>query len=137
MVYKHAVVSAFRIYSSVVKMLQKQEVGGSAVKSHGNYIADHGKSWKNHGIVFLNFCGNPEHMSWVKGVSCQLMSEKSPLTYNWRSIVRCLVLSYLDESSSFLQVKRTCIKAWMGLKFSKIEHGSMELAALECLKKSP
>ena len=22
-------------------------------------IADHVKSWKNHGIVFLNFCGNP------------------------------------------------------------------------------
>ena len=44
---------------SVVKMLLKREVGGSAVNSHGNYIADHGKSWKNHGIVFLNFCGNP------------------------------------------------------------------------------
>ena len=21
-------------------------------------FVDHGKSWKNHGIVFLNFCGN-------------------------------------------------------------------------------
>ena len=29
------------------------------LNSHGNYIVDHGKSWKNHGIVFLNFCGNP------------------------------------------------------------------------------
>ena len=27
--------------------------------SHGNYIVNHGISWKNHGIVFLNFCGNP------------------------------------------------------------------------------
>ena len=44
---------------SVVKMLLKEEVGGSALNSHGNYIADHGKSWKNHGIVFLNFCLNP------------------------------------------------------------------------------
>ena len=35
------------------------EVGGSALCSHGNYIVDHGKSWKNHGIVFLNFYGNP------------------------------------------------------------------------------
>ena len=43
----------------VVKLLRKEEVGGSALNSHGNYIADHGKSWKNHGIVFLNFCGNP------------------------------------------------------------------------------
>ena len=49
--------SAFRL--SVVKMLLKGEVGGRALKSHGNYTADQGKSWKNHGIVFLNFCGNP------------------------------------------------------------------------------
>ena len=44
---------------SVVKMLLKGEVGGCALNSHGNYIVDHGKSWENHGIVFLNFCGNP------------------------------------------------------------------------------
>ena len=44
---------------SVVKMLLKGEVGGCALNSHGNYIVDHGKSWKNHGIVILNFCGNP------------------------------------------------------------------------------
>ena len=42
---------------SVVKMLLKEE--GGALNSHGNYIVDDGKSWKNHGIVFLNFCGNP------------------------------------------------------------------------------
>ena len=46
--------SAFML--SMVKMPLKGDVGG-----HGNYIADHGKSWKNHGIVFLNFCGNPGH----------------------------------------------------------------------------
>ena len=45
---------------SVVKMLLKGEVGGSALNSHGNYIVDRGKSWKNHGIVLLNFCGNPD-----------------------------------------------------------------------------
>ena len=44
---------------SVVKMLLKGEVGGRALISHGNYIVDHGKSWKNHGIVFLNLCWNP------------------------------------------------------------------------------
>ena len=44
---------------SMVKMLLKGEVGGSALNSHGNYIVDHGNSWKNHGILFLNFCGNP------------------------------------------------------------------------------
>ena len=37
----------------MVKMLLKEEVGGRALNSHGNYIDDHGKSWKNHGIVYL------------------------------------------------------------------------------------
>ena len=45
--------------------------------------------------------------------------------------------SFLIGSYSFLQVTRTAIKAWMGLKFRKIKHGSMELVALERLKKSP
>ena len=48
----------FTFMLSVVKLLLKGEVGGSALNSHGNYIFDRGKSWKNHGIVFLNFCGN-------------------------------------------------------------------------------
>ena len=43
----------------MVKMLLKREVGGCALNSHGNYIVDHGTSWKHHGIVILNFCGNP------------------------------------------------------------------------------
>ena len=41
MVYKHAVFAAFRIYA---------QSGGD-----DNYIVGHA----NHGIVFLNFCGNP------------------------------------------------------------------------------
>ena len=49
--------SAFML--SVVQMLLEGEVGGRTLNSHGNYIVDHGKSWKNHGIVFLIFCGNP------------------------------------------------------------------------------
>ena len=47
-------------------MLLKGEVGDHALNSHGNYIVDHGKSWKNHGIVFLNFCGNPVVLSIVE-----------------------------------------------------------------------
>ena len=43
----------------MVKLLLKGVVGVCALNSHGNYIVDHGKSWKSHGIVFLNFCGNP------------------------------------------------------------------------------
>ena len=57
--FKYFTVAAFHIYLSVVTMPLKGKVGGHALKSHGNYIIDHGKSWKNHGIVFLNFCGNP------------------------------------------------------------------------------
>ena len=52
--------SAFML--SMVKMLRKGEVGNHALNSHGNYIVDHGKSWKNHGIVFSNFCGNPVYV---------------------------------------------------------------------------
>ena len=52
--------AAFRIYLSVVKMQLKRGGWRRALKSHGNYIVDHGKSWKNHGIVFLNFCRNPD-----------------------------------------------------------------------------
>ena len=49
--------SAFML--SVVKLLLKGQVEVCALNSHGNYIVDHGKSWKNHRIVVLNFCGNP------------------------------------------------------------------------------
>ena len=42
-----------------------------------------------------------------------------------------LVPSFLDGSSSFLQITRTAIKAWMGLNFGKIPSLTSELAALE------
>ena len=42
-----------------------------------------------------------------------------------------LVPSFLDGSSSFLQVTRPTIKAWMGLNFGKIPSLTSELAALE------
>ena len=61
--FKYITVAAFCIYLSVVKMLLKGKVGDHALKSNGNYIIDHGKLWKNHGIVFLNFCGNPHYIS--------------------------------------------------------------------------
>ena len=40
---KYITVAAYRFYLSVVKMPLKGEVGGHALKSHGNYIVDHGK----------------------------------------------------------------------------------------------
>ena len=39
---------------SVVEMMLKGEVGGHALNSNGNYIADHEKTSKDHGIVILN-----------------------------------------------------------------------------------
>ena len=48
----------FTFMLSLVKMLLKGEFGGRALNSHRNYIVVHVKSWKKHGIVFLNFCGN-------------------------------------------------------------------------------
>ena len=49
--FKYITVSAFAFMLSVVKMPLKGKVGG-----YGNNNVDHGK---NHGIVLLNFCGNP------------------------------------------------------------------------------
>ena len=57
--------------------------------------------------------------------------EKSPLTYNGRNVVTTLVPSFLDGSSSFLQITRPTIKARMSLNFGKISSLTLELAALE------
>ena len=46
-----------------------------------------------------------------------------------------LVLSILNGSSSFWQIRRTIIKAWMSLNFVKIPLPIMELVALDNLKK--
>ena len=67
MVYKHAYLNMFLLLHSafmpsLVNMLLKGEVGGHALNSHGNYIVDHGKSWKNHGIKF-EFLWEPCH--WI------------------------------------------------------------------------
>ena len=64
MVFKHAYLNILLLLHStfllcMVKMQLKGEVGGCALNNHGNYIVVHGKSLKNHGIMFLNFCGNP------------------------------------------------------------------------------
>ena len=60
--------------------------------------------------------------------------EKSPYTYNGRNVVTTLVPSFSNGSSSFLQVTRSAIKAWMGLNLGKIPSLTPELAALERVK---
>ena len=57
--------------------------------------------------------------------------EKSLLTYDGENVVTTLVPSFLDGSSSFLQITRPTIKAQMGLNFGKIPSLTSELAALE------
>ena len=61
--------------------------------------------------------------------------EKSPQTYNGRNLVNTLAPSFLYESSSFLQVTRTCMKAWMSSNFGQIPPPTPELSALGRLKK--
>ena len=57
--------------------------------------------------------------------------------YNGENLVNTLASLLLIGSSTYLQVTRTTIKSCMGSKFSKIRPGSVELAALEHLEKSP
>ena len=45
-----------------------------------------------------------------------------------------LIPSFSNGYSSFLQVTRSAMKAWMGLNFSKIPSLTTELAALERVK---
>ena len=45
--FKYITVAAFHIYLSAVKMPLKGEVGGHALRRHGNNIVDNGNSWKN------------------------------------------------------------------------------------------
>ena len=58
--FEYISIAAFRIYAPCGEDAPEGEVGGCEINSHGNNIVDHEKSWKYHGIVFLNFCGNLE-----------------------------------------------------------------------------
>ena len=60
--------------------------------------------------------------------------EKSLKTNNGRNIVTTQVLSILNGSSLFLQIKRTTIKAYMSLNFVKIPSPFLELALLDHLE---
>ena len=51
------------------------------------------------------------------------------------NLVSTLAHSFLIGSSSFLQVTRTTVKAWITLNFGRIPSLTSELAALERLKK--
>ena len=65
-------------------------------------------------------------------VICPCSSGK--LMYN---VVSTLAHSFLIGSSSYLQVMRTFITSRKSSKFGQIGPRTVELAALECLEKSP
>ena len=50
------------------------------------------------------------------------------------NVVNTLVLSFLIESPSFLQVTRTTIKSLLNSNFGQIQPWAVELAALDRLK---
>ena len=60
--------------------------------------------------------------------------EKSPYTYNGRNLVNNLAPSFLIRSTSFVQVRRTSMKAWMSSNFGQIPQPTPELSALARLK---
>ena len=43
-------------------------------------MVDHGKSWKNHGIMLLNFCGNPVFCSLYGHIVCHEAIREGPLS---------------------------------------------------------
>ena len=60
--------------------------------------------------------------------------KKFPQTYNGENYVITFSRLFLIGSFSYLQVMRTCIKAWMSLNLGQIPPLTMELAALQHLK---
>ena len=56
---------------------------------------------------------------WTAELAALGRLEKSPYTYNGRNLANTLAPSFLIGSSSFLQVTRTCMKAWMSTNFGK------------------
>ena len=82
MIYMHAVVAAFRIYAQRGEDITKTSGWRLCIKKSWNYIIDHGKSWKNHGIVFLNFCGNPVFSISNRKICSGFLKERSRWTQN-------------------------------------------------------
>ena len=60
--------------------------------------------------------------------------KKFPKAYNRENLVSTLAPSFLIGPSSFLQVTRTTIKAWMSSNLGRIPQLTSELVALERLK---
>ena len=64
------------------------------------------------------------------------LKKKSHILIMGVNLISTLAPSLLIESSSFLGLTRTTIKAWISSKFGRIPLLTLELAALERLKKN-
>ena len=65
------------------------------------------------------------------------MATDSSHNYNGKNDVITFSRMLLIGSFSYLQVTMTCMRAWMSSKFGRIGQRTMELAALERMKKIP
>ena len=77
MVYKHVVVASFRIFAQKCEDAIAAKSGGWRLHS---IVMEITLSWKNHGIVFLNFCGNPVL---TKGLGLVEKRQRIPVDYWW------------------------------------------------------
>ena len=68
---------------------------------------------------------------------CSHLKTWNSYLHNQENLVATLAPSFLIGSSSFLQVTRTTIKSRVSSNFGPIRSWTVELAALECLEKSP
>ena len=88
-------------------------------------------------MTYIRACMSSK-FGWIRPRTTELTAlerrKKFPLTYNGENYVITFSRLFLIESFPYLQVMRTCIKAWMNLNLGQIPLLTMELAALERLK---
>ena len=71
---------------------------------------------------------------WTTELAALERRKKFPYTYNGENYVSTFSRLLLIGFFSYLQVMKTCIKAWMSLNLGQIPPLTMELAALQRLK---
>ena len=87
-------------------MLLKGELGGLALKSWKLHCL----SWKNHGIVFLNFCGNPVKCAFGKlsYFTFQRVNNKGADQTAWRHRLLCSFVVCIQLHVYHDDAHRTC-----------------------------
>ena len=92
------------------------------------------------GWIFFILAGNKDNHNAPMSLNVVKIpsqtTELAALDESMNNVVTTLAPLFFIGSSTFLQVTRTTIKYWMGLKFYQIRLQTVELAAIECLEKS-